>query len=320
MACPAPTLFGVKPLQPQMTVQKQITAPLLCVLASADLRWLVWLFSVGFSCLCSLASRSASGEESNSVLLDGRRSTRIQRAKMRTRQNPDAKWRVLGSASAGAADKLASALIHPPHPVHTVYTGGARELTNITLRPLHRGSPLSRRRFGAPPSPINRGAAHKIELGRSLSVGDLRLVHKRVGPRAHDLHHELVLVRAPLDVEELVDGPVKDADVGPAHRNELVAVETAFLEGFRLCAEEIDALRELVVDERAAHQVQRVRHGAVEVLRGFEDHVHILDQADVADRDVADKVQARRVGRRVASIASPGATLCGGNGRGALAE
>ena len=73
MACPAPTLFGVKPLQPQMTVQKQITAPLLCVLASADLRWLVWLFSVGFSCLCSLASRSASGEESNSVLLDARR-------------------------------------------------------------------------------------------------------------------------------------------------------------------------------------------------------------------------------------------------------
>ena len=120
MACPAPTLFGVKPLQPQMTVQKQITAPLLCVLASADLRWLVWLFSVGFSCLCSLASRSASGEESNSVLLDGRRSTRIQRAKMRTRQNPDAKWRVLGSASAGVN-------LHPRLSTHlTLYTPSTR--------------------------------------------------------------------------------------------------------------------------------------------------------------------------------------------------
>lgn len=75
-----------------------------------------------------------------------RRSTRIQRAKMRTRQNPDAKWRVLGSASAGAADKLASVL---------------------SLRLMHCWFSLSRRRFGAPPFPINRGAAHKGRVNQA---------------------------------------------------------------------------------------------------------------------------------------------------------
>ena len=196
---------------------------------------------------------------------------------------------------------------------------GLRELTNISLRPLHRWPPSQQ----APPRETslstNRGAAHSVELG--LHRGEhRRVVLERREQLSEELHQEVVLVRAPVDVEQSVDEVTllgRD-EHGALVRSQVyvMAVGVVVVHGGRK-GDALGILGEVGPGEHAAVEVLVVLLQAAEALLG-EGQVDVVDLSG-ADFDARGGVHAVRRARRVGLRASPAASrgsLCGGSGGG----
>jgi len=169
-------------------------------------------------------------------------------------------------------------------------------------------------------------------LDRTARVGEgrhgrehRRLVTERLEQLPSELDQEVVLVRAPLDLEELVDRVQRLAGTRDEHGALVVAQvdEPAVGEGLVHLSREGNAH---VTHDHAALEVHLVRnrlgqwHDALRRRRAHrvEDHVDVLDLGAV-HIDVALGVHAVRRARLVGLRASPAASrgsLCGGSGRG----